>query len=140
MVAECLALEGRSQEALELASPLVATMVEQGSPRGVALVERVRGYALVQQGDFDAARVAFEASRDSALELKADYELALTLDALQSLAQLQGDRNRAQELEGRIADLVDQLGMVSMPEVPGLRRAPSAPADQPTSRPAEETR
>ncbi len=126
MVAECLALEGRSQEALELASPLVATMVEQGSPRGVALVERVRGYALVQQGHLDAARVAFEASRDSALELKADYELALTLDALHSLADLQGDRDRAQELEGRIADLVEQLGMVSMPEVPGLRRAPSA--------------
>jgi class 3 adenylate cyclase/tetratricopeptide (TPR) repeat protein len=126
MVAECLALEGRSQEALDLVGPLVATMVEQGSPRGVALVERVRGYALVQQGDLEAAQAAFEASRDSALELKADYELVLTLDAMHSLAELRGDRHGADELGGRIAELVDQLGMVSMPDVPGLRRTPSA--------------
>ena len=45
---------------------LVDGMEEQGSPRGVALVQRVRGYALLQGGDLDGARAAFEASRESA--------------------------------------------------------------------------
>ena len=49
LVAECFALEGRSHEALELATRLVDSM-EEGSPRGVALVQRVRGYALLQEG------------------------------------------------------------------------------------------
>ena len=74
--------KGGATEALELAGRLVDGMEEQGSPRGVALVQRVRGYALLQADDLAGARAAFEASRESALELKADYELVLTLVAL----------------------------------------------------------
>ena len=118
MVAECLVLEGRSQEALELAGRLVDGMEEQGSPRGVALVQRVRGYALLQGGDLAGARAAFEASRESALELKADYELVLTLVALVKLAELTGDRTAAAAWHSQIAALSDQLGITAFPEVP----------------------
>jgi len=118
MVAECLVLEGRSREALELAGRLVDGMEEQGSPRGVALVQRVRGYAFLQCEDFQAARAAFEASRESAVELKADYELALTLVALAKLADLTGDRTGAGELQAQIGALSEQLGIVAFPDVP----------------------
>ncbi len=118
MVAECLVLEGRSQEALELAGRLVDGMEEQGSPRGVALVQRVRGYALLQADDLAGARAAFEASRESALELKADYELVLTLVALVKLAELTGDRTAAAAWHSQIAALSDQLGITALPEVP----------------------
>ena len=50
MVAECLVLEGRSSEALELAGRLVDGMEEQGSPRGVALVQRVRAATRSSRG------------------------------------------------------------------------------------------
>ena len=118
MVAECLVLEGRSHEALELADRLVEGMEEQGSPRGVALVQRVRGYALLQGDDLGGARAAFEASRESALELKADYELVLTLVALGRLAGLSGDQAAEKESRTEIAELADQLGIAAFPEVP----------------------
>ncbi|MGD0394967.1 MAG: hypothetical protein ABSC41_20285, partial [Acidimicrobiales bacterium] len=118
MVAECFVLEGRSREGLELATRLVDAMEEQGSPRGVALVQRVRGYALLQQGDLEHARAAFEASRESASELNADYELVLTLVALAKLEDRIGDRGTAAELQARIDDLSAQLGIVAFPDVP----------------------
>ncbi len=117
LVAECLVLEGRSREALELATHLVETM-DEGSPRGAALIERVRGYARLQAGDVEGARTAFEASRDSALELNAEYELALTLVALGRLADQTGDPTMARELQGRVDALSAQLGIIAFPEVP----------------------
>ena len=118
MVAECFVLEGRSREGLELATRLVDSTDQQASPRGVALVQRVRGYALLQTGDLAGARAAFEASRDSAVELKADYELALTLVALERLAEQTGDRGTAAELHARVVDLTSQLGIMAFPDVP----------------------
>jgi tetratricopeptide (TPR) repeat protein len=118
MVTECFVLQGRSQDALDLADRLVGEMKEQGSPRGVALVERVRGYAYLQQGDLEEAHSAFEASRESAEELNADYELVLTLMGLRKLAERQGAPSAAEGLEERIATLVGRLGIVSMPDVP----------------------
>ncbi len=118
MVAECLVLQGRSHEALELATRLVATMEEQGSPRGVALVQRVRGYALLQMGDLEGARAAFEASRESAAELNADYELVLTLVALDKMAERVADPGTASDRQDRVEALRTQLGIVAFPEVP----------------------
>ncbi len=118
MVAECFVLEGRSSEGLELATRLVEAMEEQGSPRGVALVQRVRGYALLQQGDIEGALAAFETSRESAAELNADYELVLTLVALGKLADRIDDGETGTELQARIDDLSAQLGIVAFPDVP----------------------
>ena len=64
------------------------------------------------------ARAAFEASRESAVELKADYELVLTLVALVKLAELTGDRTTAAALRSQITALSQQLGIIAFPEVP----------------------
>ena len=98
MTAECLILEGRADDALELADRLLAEVVAHGSGRGTALIERVRGYALAQHGDVVGARAAFEVSRASAEALDADYELALTLDGLRAVAVSSDDQSAALEL------------------------------------------
>ena len=117
LVAECLVLEGRGREALELATRLVDSL-EEGSPRGAALIQRVRGYALLQEGDLEGARIAFEVSRETASELNAEYELVLTLVALGKLARQTGDPGTAAELQGRIDGLSAQLGIIAFPDVP----------------------
>ena len=82
-IAECHALHGRPEEALELA--------DESQRRGRALaelhaqlplLERVRGWALVQLGERDAALEAFGASVDGARRRQAEYEFAVTLDAM----------------------------------------------------------
>ncbi len=118
MTAECLILEGRADDALELADHLLAKVVAHGSGRGTALIERVRGYALAQHGDVIGARAAFEVSRASAEALDADYELVLTLDGLHAVAVSSGDQSAALELGARIDALTAKLGIVSLPVVP----------------------
>ncbi len=118
MMAECLILEGRADDALELADRLLAEVVAHGSGRGTALVERVRGYALAQHGDVVGARAAFEVSRASAEALDADYELALTLDGLRAVAVSSGDQSAALDLAGKVDELTEKLGIVRLPIVP----------------------
>jgi len=117
MVAECLVLEGRSQEALDRVDELVA-VADAGSPRGLALLQRVRGYACLQRGDPAGARQAFEASRSVAQELGAAYELVLTLIGLRTLARYEGDEGTRSRLEPDIGELVERLGIVDLPTVP----------------------
>jgi class 3 adenylate cyclase/tetratricopeptide (TPR) repeat protein len=77
--AECLVLEGRYQEALELLRPLLA----DGAGGQRATIERLAGYALVQsRAPFDEAKPHFEASAAAADAAHAQYELALTRRAL----------------------------------------------------------
>ncbi len=118
MMAECLILEGRADDALELADRLLAEVVAHGSGRGTALIERVRGYALAQHGDVVGARAAFEVSRASAEALDADYEMALTLDGLRSVAVLSDDQSGAVALSAKVDELTEKLGIVRLPVVP----------------------
>ncbi len=65
--AECLALEGRAEEALALADrTLRAFDRDDELAVDAALLERVRGYAFLQQREFDRAGAAFAASLDGA--------------------------------------------------------------------------
>jgi class 3 adenylate cyclase/tetratricopeptide (TPR) repeat protein len=118
MMAECLVLEGRADDALELADRLLAEVVAHGSGRGTALIERVRGYALAQRGDVVGASAAFEVSRASAEALDADYELALTLNGLRAVAVSSGDEEAALDLAAKIDALTQKLGIVRLPVVP----------------------
>jgi class 3 adenylate cyclase/tetratricopeptide (TPR) repeat protein len=117
MVTECLILEGRSDEALDRVDLLMGA-ADGGSPRGLALLQRVRGYACLQRGDPVGARDAFEASRRGAEELGAAYELLLTIMGIRSLARHEGDASLESELAPRITELVRQLGIVELPAVP----------------------
>ena len=108
--AECLVLGGRFQEALDVA-PTVLEAAEE-NPLLYPLLERFHGYALVQARRADEAGARFERSLELARELEADYEVALTLEAL-ARTGLGGP-----EAETESQAILERLGVVSTPHVP----------------------
>jgi class 3 adenylate cyclase/tetratricopeptide (TPR) repeat protein len=116
-IAECLMLQGDSEAALAFATEVL----ERGqSLKGVfdviALLNRVRGSALLQLGRLEEARVILETAVAEARQRNASYELALALDALATLAGLTGEE--AEELEQERDAILERLGVVSTPELP----------------------
>ncbi len=101
--AECFVLEGSHREALTLAEEVLAEAQD-------ALVERLVGYALVQARRPEEARPHFEESLRLARERDARYEIARTLRALAETG--------APEHAAEAQELLDSLGVVSLPRVP----------------------
>jgi tetratricopeptide (TPR) repeat protein len=105
---ECLVLAGRHQEALKvLPGALVAT---EDRPLVGALLERLHGYALVQARRGGEAGPRFERSLE--LARGADYEVALTLEAL--------DRTGLGDPEAGAASraIFERIGVLVTPVVP----------------------
>lgn len=120
-VAECLMLEGRSADALDLAdATLRASAADDENPPDAALLQRVRGYAFLQQGAFDSAGSALDRSLESGRAREADYEVALTLVAQGHLARAMGDNDRAVVLDGESSTLLSRLGVQSLPAIAGI--------------------
>jgi hypothetical protein len=117
-VAECLVFQGRADEALERVS---AALIDAEALEGVSvqtpLLQRIRGYALMQVERREEAAEAFEVSLAVAVARKAPYEVALTLRAMAHLARAQG--TDASAIEGRSDRLLTGLGVVAVPDVPG---------------------
>jgi class 3 adenylate cyclase/tetratricopeptide (TPR) repeat protein len=111
--AECLALEGRTTEALAIVERLLKTGTA-GLNAEMALLQRIRGYALLLEGDLDGAAHAFDISLQSGRDLDATYEVALTLIAQQRLARLAADDTAADELAERSTVLLDRLGVINV--------------------------
>jgi len=117
-LAECRLFTGEPARALSAASDLSARAQAEG---GVAVLtpqlERVRGYALAQLGDGDAAREALEHSLSAARARGADYDVALTLQALLRLHAIDGGPvpEGAVEESGAI---LERLGVIAVPAVP----------------------
>ena len=109
--AECLVLEGRHREALELAEQALVRTTELGrlATLGPSL-ERALGYALHQGRRPDESQPRFEESLRLARKAQAGYEVAMTLRALAETTT--GNSSREAE------ELFDQLGVVSTPSVP----------------------
>lgn len=112
---ECLVHQGSPLEVLARGDELLARALSSGQVSIVALLHRVRGWALAQSGDLDAAAGAFETSLDRARDLDAKADIALALDGLVKLA----------ELQGLVSELVDErdlmfkrLGIEAVPAVP----------------------
>ncbi len=111
--AECLVFEGRYREALDVA--IECRTAATKSPVGglEALVERSIGYALQQARRPEEARPHFEESLRIARELKAEYEVALTLRAMAAT------RYPSDEDLGAQSDaILGRLGVVLVPSVP----------------------
>ncbi len=79
LLSECLALEGRSAEAMALARRLLDE--GPGGPQ-VPMLHRVVGVAACGQGDVPTAKGAFVQSLDAARSRQAQHEVALTLDVM----------------------------------------------------------
>jgi tetratricopeptide (TPR) repeat protein len=118
-VAECLVLQGRAAEALERVS---AALIEAEALEGVSvqtpLLQRIRGYALMQVARREEAAEAFEISLAVAEARQAPYDVALTLRAMAQLARAQGKDASATEV--RSEKLLAELGVVAVPDVPEL--------------------
>jgi tetratricopeptide (TPR) repeat protein len=117
-IAECLVFRGAAGRALEI----VESAIERAEAMGgmgaqMAMLWRLKGYALAQRGDVSAARAALDQSLQIARTREADFELALTLRAMADVSRLAGDREvDAYDAESR--SILDRLGVVQMRSVP----------------------
>jgi class 3 adenylate cyclase/tetratricopeptide (TPR) repeat protein len=113
--AECLAFAGRYEEALRLADEaLERSKTLGGVPPQSALLNRVRGAALLRAGDRGSARKALEQSLEAARSRTAGYEEALTLRVLGDLERESGDPDHAERYRESQA-ILDSLGVVWIP-------------------------
>ncbi len=109
--AECFVLEGRYSEAYELASETLEAAARAGELATRApLLERLIGYALVQWRRPGDATEHFESSLTAARSGRLEYDLALTLKALDEVGQGSG--------EPTSREILDRLGVVATPSVP----------------------
>jgi tetratricopeptide (TPR) repeat protein len=124
-IAECLVLEGDPKAAIELVDESFRRAAETEGLSGVrSALPRMRGWALLQLGRFADAQVELENSlavgrqADSDFGLKsADYEVALTLDAMVRLGTVTDDPALVDLATERDA-IVGRLGIVTLPAVP----------------------
>ena len=116
-LAETALFAGDSEGALRRADETLAEIEETGSGYlQHALVLRLRGYALLQQAELEAAEEALRQSLEVARAADETYELALTLDALALLAERRGEDGSAEAKESKA--LLARLGVVSAPVIP----------------------
>jgi hypothetical protein len=84
------------------------------------LLERIRGYALTQMGDREAARDAFTSGLNAARARSDDYETALALQALGWLDRIEG-RPIPADREEEATSILDRLGVGRVAVIPGPR-------------------
>jgi hypothetical protein len=93
------------------------------------LLHRVRGYALMRQSQWDAARADFDESLRLARSAAAPYDVALALQARASLARATGG-----DPEPCLAEsmpILERLGVTAMPR---LDAAPSTRSEAAAAR------
>ncbi len=102
----------RADGALELVDEVVTRAVRLGG-QGVllAMVDRLAGSALLQQGDVDAGRQRLRSGLERARQVGAPFEVAL---CQRVLARLDADDVAAAEA----AAILTRLGVVATPEIP----------------------
>jgi tetratricopeptide (TPR) repeat protein len=117
-IAECLVFAGMAEASLERANAALAKAEAQEGVSGqTPLLQRVRGWALMQLGRTDEAREAFDAALAVSSAREAPYETALTLGALAQLSRLEGlAPDPEDDLESR--RILTELGVVAVPAVP----------------------
>jgi tetratricopeptide (TPR) repeat protein len=109
-MAECFVLAGGHQDALDLLP--AAVDAAEGTPVLCALLERLHGYALAQARRAHEAGTHLQRSLELAVGIDAEYEVALTLQAL-ARTRLRGPKAEA---EGQA--ILERLGVLSTPLVP----------------------
>ena len=115
-IAEALAFQRRSSEAVELASAALERTAARGGATQDPMLYRIRGYAHAQLDALAEARADLERSLDAGRTRNARYEIALTLDAIARVAELEGIADAARRAEAD--ELLGALGVVQVPTVP----------------------
>jgi predicted ATPase/class 3 adenylate cyclase/predicted negative regulator of RcsB-dependent stress response len=114
-LAECRARMGEPSAALELATAALArARAAKGGVKVVPMLERARGDALLQQGDFAAARQAYEASLAAARARRDLLETSLALRARIELDRVQGVEPSA-DIVAESAGLLGKLRIAAIP-------------------------
>jgi class 3 adenylate cyclase/tetratricopeptide (TPR) repeat protein len=119
-IAECHLFQGQSKQVLELVEDAFKRAKALGSVGApFSVLHRVAGYAHMQLRDLATARSDIEQSLEVARARQADFEVALTLRAFTELTRLEGgDDAAAAEFEAQSQEILDRLGVVSLPRVP----------------------
>jgi tetratricopeptide (TPR) repeat protein len=116
-IAETLVFQGRSEDAIELATACLERTAAHGGATQDPMLYRIRGYAHAQQGDWAAARADLDRSLAAARSRKARYEVALTLDAIARASQAcDGVVDTAARTEAD--ELFESLAVKYIPGVP----------------------
>jgi tetratricopeptide (TPR) repeat protein len=116
-LAERAVLAGEPTEALAHADEVLRALIDaEANPTLLALLHRVRGYALLQLADYDGAEQCLDESIRVARESGGTYELALSLDAAARLQLHAGFPSAGEEAEA--THLFEALGVISVPEAP----------------------
>ena len=90
-IAECRIEMGKAEAALELVQGMLGNATEaNGVASVVPMLERIKGHALLRQGDLWGARDALDASLGSARERNDHFEATLTMLSLIELDRLEG--------------------------------------------------
>jgi tetratricopeptide (TPR) repeat protein len=114
--AELLLMQGRSKEAAALADDGLERVRSLGGAVQEPGFLRVRGYAALQEADLDSAETALQESLSAAREREAEFEVALTLDALARLSELRGASTDPEATEAR--EIFARLRVTAVPSVP----------------------
>jgi ATP/maltotriose-dependent transcriptional regulator MalT len=117
-IAECKVAMGDADGALQMAQAMLARAGEStGVARVVPLLERLRGHALLIQGDLWGARDALDASLAAARERHSAFEAALTMLSLCELDRLEGVEP-PQEMLDESRSVLATLKIRAVPPVP----------------------
>ena len=110
-IAEGLILDGQYSAAHDLAASTLERAAEARMTVLQAMLQRVRGDALVLAGDHDRAIRCLEDSLRLGRSADAKYEIALTLEALARLATLAGRSSAASAYLAESASILERLGV-----------------------------
>jgi tetratricopeptide (TPR) repeat protein len=120
-MAESFVVRGRSEEALGIVTQALSrTDAGEGANMATPLLERIRGYALTQMGDREAAHDAFTNGLNAARARSDDYETALALQALGWLDRIEG-RPIPADREEEATSILHRLGVDRVAVIPGVR-------------------
>ena len=114
--AEALVTIGRDEEACALAEELIALGDDAFEARFVAMLYRLRGWALLRLGRIAEAEVAIDAALARAEAIAVGYEIALALRGRAELRRRRGDERAAAD-DARAAAMFDDLGMIAPPQL-----------------------
>jgi class 3 adenylate cyclase/tetratricopeptide (TPR) repeat protein len=116
-IAEALAIAGRARQSADLCDRLLAEAgAVEAPPASIALLDRVRGWALILLGRPSDARRALEHALLSARERGSDHEAALALGLLAEHGLL--DRADVEDSMRQRRETLERLGVQAFSDLP----------------------